>query len=37
MNLAVGSIKREIEDLSDNPSGVSGPGEGRVANADLVQ
>jgi hypothetical protein len=35
--LALRSIKGEIEDLSNNPSGVSGSGEGGVANANLVQ
>lgn len=35
--LAVRSLKREIEDLSNNSSGVSGSGEGGVANADLVE
>lgn len=35
--LALRSIKWEIEDLSNNPSGVSGSGEGGVANADLVK
>lgn len=37
MYLALGTIKREIEDLSDNPSGVTCSGKGGVANADLVQ
>ena len=35
--LALRGIKRDIEDLSDNPSGVGGSREGRVADADLVQ
>lgn len=35
--LALRGIKREIEDLSDNLSGVGGSREGGVANADLVQ
>ena len=35
--LALRGIKRDIEDLSDNLSGVSGSREWGVANADLVQ